>query len=286
MKLAHNDTRILVIAFVGSLIFHTFIIFAIDFRFETRDQEPRVLNVQLVAQSTSTGSVTGTPLQDQDIAADILDSVVSNSKPHPVTDHESSHQENRVAQPKRNTKLSSDRSTDTTEPKMQVTETPPAVVNVLEPNPTSNELPKISMQDLLKTATAIVREQSSEQTVRNITGDETTNIEEEYYLKAWLKKVQKIGQLNYPQEAVEKKLYGKLRLYVSIKPDGTVKETRVVRSSGHEVLDEAAKRIVDLASPFSAFPPSMRENLDLLEIVREWEFRKEALVPSTDTDED
>ena len=142
------------------------------------------------------------------------------------------------------------------------------------------------MHELLKAATAIAREQSSEQTVRNIEDDDATNTEEEFYLKAWLKKVQEIGQLNYPQEAVEKKLYGKLRLYVSIKPDGSVKETRVVRSSGHEVLDEAAKDMVNLASPFSVFPPSMRESMDLLEIVREWEFRKEALVPSTDPDED
>lgn len=286
MKLVQNDTRLLAIAFIGSVIFHALVIFVIDFSFDTRDRQPRVLNVQLVPQSTSPSSVTGSSEQDQEVTAEVLDSVNSDSNSHPATDHESSYLENRVAQPERNTNLSSGSSTDTIEPNAQVAETPTDVVNVLEPIPTSSELPKVSMQDLLKTATAIVREQTSEQTVRNIAGDDTTNIEEEYYLKAWLKKIQKIGQLNYPQEAVKKKLYGKLRLYVSIKPDGTVKETRVVRSSGHEVLDEAAKRIVDLASPFSAFPPSMRENLDLLEIVREWEFRKEALVPSTDTDEE
>lgn len=286
MNLAQNHSILLVVAFFGSLIVHALVIFALDFRFETRNQEPRVLNVQLVPQSTSPSTVTGTPERDDDVASELRDPVTPETSPESVTQPESSHQENTTSQLERNTLLSSEESTDTTVTNVLVSETPTDVINVLEPYPTSNEHPQISLQDLLKTATAIAREQSSEQTVRNIEGDEATDTEEEYYLKAWLKKIQEIGQLNYPQEAVEKKLYGKLRLYVSIKPDGSVKETRVVRSSGHEVLDEAAKHIVELAAPFSAFPPSMRESLDVLEIVREWEFRKEALVPSTDNKED
>ncbi|MYD46519.1 MAG: energy transducer TonB [Gammaproteobacteria bacterium] len=287
MKLALNDTKLLVIAFIGSVIFHTLVIFAIDFRFEARDREPRVLNVQLVPQSESASIVSNTPTQSHDLNAEILDPDVSNSTPETVPDQELNQRESNPAQLERNTSLSPDRDTDTTAPKMDViTDASTDVVNVLEPNMTANDRPPVSIRDLLKTATAIIREQSSEQNVRNIEVDDATNTEEEFYLKAWLKKVKAIGQLNYPQEAVEKKLYGKLRLYVAIKPDGSVKETRVVRSSGHEVLDEAAKNIVELAAPFSAFPQSMRESLDLLEIVREWEFRKEALVPSTDSDED
>ena len=276
----------MVIAFIGSVIFHTLVIFAIDFRVESHEQEPRVLNVQLIPQSTSSSVITGAPEQEIDDSAEVFEPNVTNSTPEPVSEQTSTHQETSIAQLERDPKLDFDEPTETAEPNVEITKTPTDIVNVLEPNPTSNEHPEVSMHELLNTATAIAREQSSEETVRNVEVDDATNTEEEFYLKAWLKKVQAIGQLNYPQEAVEKKLYGKLRLYVSIKPDGSVKETRVVRSSGHEVLDEAAKSIVDLASPFSAFPPSMRESLDLLEIVREWEFRKEALVPSTDSDED
>jgi len=275
----------LVIAFIGSVIFHTLVIFAIDFRFESRDQEPRVLNVQLVPQSTSPSVITSAPEQEIDNSTEILEPNVTNTTPEPVSEQTSTHPESSIAQLERDSNLNFDEPIETAVPNVEITETPTDIVNVLEPNPTSNEHPEVSMHELLNTATAIAREQSSEETVRNVEVDDATNTEEEFYLKAWLKKVQAIGQLNYPQEAVEKKLYGKLRLYVSIKPDGSVKETRVVRSSGHEVLDEAAKSIVDLASPFSAFPPSMRESLDLLEIVREWEFRKEALVPSSDSDE-
>lgn len=285
MKLTHKDSRLLVIAFIGSVIFHTLVIFAIDFRFESRDQEPRVLNVQLVPQSTSPSVITSAPEQEIDNSTEILEPNVTNTTPEPVSEQTSTHPESSIAQLERDSNLNFDEPIETAVPNVEITETPTDIVNVLEPNPTSNEHPEVSMHELLNTATAIAREQSSEETVRNVEVDDATNTEEEFYLKAWLKKVQAIGQLNYPQEAVEKKLYGKLRLYVSIKPDGSVKETRVVRSSGHEVLDEAAKSIVDLASPFSAFPPSMRESLDLLEIVREWEFRKEALVPSSDSDE-
>lgn len=274
------------IAFFGSVIFHTLVIFAIDFRFESRDREPRVLNVQLVPQTTSPSVIAGTTEQELDDSTEISEPNVANLTPEPVSEQTNSHPDNSTVQLDRDINPDAGESTETTVSNFEVTETPTEVVNVLEPNPTSNEYPQVSMHELLKTATAIAREQSSEETVRNIEDDDATNTEEEFYLKAWLKKVQEIGQLNYPQEAVEKKLYGKLRLYVSIKPDGSVKETRVVRSSGHEVLDEAAKDIVNLASPFSAFPPSMRESMDLLEIVREWEFRKEALVPSTDSDED
>ena len=286
MKFVRNDTRLLLIAFVGSVIFHTLVIFAIDFRFEASEREPRVINVQLVPQTTSSSVPTGTPEQELDDNTEVLEPNVANLTPEPVSEQTHTHQDNSIVQFDRDTNLDADESTETSVTNVEVAEAPTEIVNVLEPNLTSNEHPQISMHELLKAATAIAREQSSEQTVRNIEDDDATNTEEEFYLKAWLKKVQEIGQLNYPQEAVEKKLYGKLRLYVSIKPDGSVKETRVVRSSGHEVLDEAAKDIVNLASPFSVFPPSMRESMDLLEIVREWEFRKAALVPSTDPDED
>ncbi|MYI77216.1 MAG: hypothetical protein F4077_05565, partial [Gammaproteobacteria bacterium] len=234
MKMVRNDMRLLVIAFIGSLIFHTLVIFAIDFRFESHDGEPRVLNVLLVPQTTEPSVITGTPEQESGDSPEISESNVANLTPDPVSEQTSSPQDNGIVQLDRDSALDSDESTEITVPNVEVSETPTEVINVLEPNPTSNELPQVSMHELLKTATAIAREQSSEETVRNIEDDDATNTEEEFYLKAWLKKVQEIGQLNYPQEAVEKKLYGKLRLYVSIKPDGSVKETRVVRSSGHE----------------------------------------------------
>ncbi len=92
------------------------------------------------------------------------------------------------------------------------------------------------------------------------------------YMHAWVEKVERIGNLNYPEEARRRGLSGRLTLDVALNPDGTVRAIRVLRSSGHRVLDEAAVRIVRLAAPFAPFPPEIRRETDVLHIVRTWEF--------------
>lgn len=93
------------------------------------------------------------------------------------------------------------------------------------------------------------------------------------YLEAWRKKVERIGNLNYPDEAKRKKLYGSLLLHVSVRADGSIERIRLVRSSGHKALDDAAIRIVRLSAPFSPFPPNIRKEIDILDITRTWQFR-------------
>ncbi|HEB97276.1 MAG TPA: energy transducer TonB [Sedimenticola thiotaurini] len=93
------------------------------------------------------------------------------------------------------------------------------------------------------------------------------------YLDAWRKKVERIGNLNYPDEAKRRKLYGDLILHVAIRPDGTVKEINVKKSSGYKLLDDAAIRIVHLAAPFAPFPAEIREETDIIDIIRTWQFR-------------
>jgi len=93
------------------------------------------------------------------------------------------------------------------------------------------------------------------------------------YLDTWRKKVERIGNLNYPDEARRRKLYGNLVLHVAIRPDGSVKEINVKKSSGHNLLDDAAIRIVQLSSPFAPFPPAIRKETDIIDIIRTWQFR-------------
>ncbi len=83
-----------------------------------------------------------------------------------------------------------------------------------------------------------------------------------------------VGNLNYPEEARRNRIYGSLRLMVSLLPDGHVKDISVLESSGHRVLDDAAIRIVRLAQPFAPFPKDMREEADILEIIRTWKFSR------------
>ena len=109
--------------------------------------------------------------------------------------------------------------------------------------------------------------------VRRVTGVSPETPQLSYYFEAWRRKVERVGNLNYPDAARARSLYGSLRLLVAIAPDGTLSDVRVLESSGHRILDDAALRIVRLAAPFAPFPPGMRRNTDVLEIVRTWQFR-------------
>ncbi|WP_200157615.1 energy transducer TonB [Allochromatium vinosum] len=94
------------------------------------------------------------------------------------------------------------------------------------------------------------------------------------YLAAWAQKVERIGNLNYPQAARDQRLYGSLILHVAVRADGSLENIRVVRSSGFDLLDQAAIRIVELAAPFSPFPPDIAAETDMLDIVRTWQFMR------------
>lgn len=92
------------------------------------------------------------------------------------------------------------------------------------------------------------------------------------YMEAWRAKVERVGNLNYPDEARRKKLSGSLILDVALNKDGSINQITVRRSSGHKILDDAAVRIVELASPFAPFPDQIREETDILHITRTWQF--------------
>jgi protein TonB len=91
------------------------------------------------------------------------------------------------------------------------------------------------------------------------------------YEEDWRAKVERVGTVNYPAEA-RGKLYGNLRLTVTIRPDGSVEAIELDRSSGLKVLDAAAFKIVRMAGPYAAFPASIRRDTDLLVITRTWFF--------------
>ncbi len=92
------------------------------------------------------------------------------------------------------------------------------------------------------------------------------------YMDSWRSKVERIGNLNYPDEAKSRQIYGRLLLDVVINSDGSVKRIDLLRSSGHKILDDAAIRIVTLAAPFAPFPEHIRRDFDVLHITRTWVF--------------
>jgi len=92
------------------------------------------------------------------------------------------------------------------------------------------------------------------------------------YMEAWRAKVERVGNLNYPDEARRKNLTGSLILDVALNADGSVNQITIRRSSGSKILDDAAIRIVELSSPFAPFPDHIREETDILHITRTWQF--------------
>jgi protein TonB len=91
------------------------------------------------------------------------------------------------------------------------------------------------------------------------------------YVEDWRQKVERIGNLNYPESA-RGRLYGSLVLTVVIKNDGSLDHVEVNRPSGIKLLDDAARRIVEMAAPYGAFPESIRRDTDIIEITRTWTF--------------
>ena len=94
------------------------------------------------------------------------------------------------------------------------------------------------------------------------------------YIDSWRIKVERIGGINYPEEARKSGVFGTLILDVGINSDGTLDSIAVKRSSGHKVLDAAAIRTVRLAAPFSPFPESIRNEVDILHITKKWIYQK------------
>ncbi|MDN5753245.1 MAG: energy transducer TonB [Nitrosospira sp.] len=112
---------------------------------------------------------------------------------------------------------------------------------------------------------------------RRFIGARTNEYRFARYVEDWRVKVERIGNLNYPEAARRERLFGNLQLTVGIKSDGSVESVEINRSSGQRVLDEAAIRIVKLAGQngFAPFPPDISRDTDILHITRIWAFTRE-----------
>ena len=74
------------------------------------------------------------------------------------------------------------------------------------------------------------------------------------YLDSWRRRIEAVGNVNYPLAARQQQLYGSLRMLVSLFPNGEVSEIQILQSSGYNLLDQAAMDIVNMAAPFDPFP--------------------------------
>ena len=116
--------------------------------------------------------------------------------------------------------------------------------------------------------------------IRRLTSVSAKAHYEAQYIDNFRREVEAMGTRNFPSRALNSNTFGAVRLVVAIQKDGQLKEVRLLKSSGHKFLDQAAIQSVRLAAPFDAFTPEMRKNMDVLEIIRTWKFDKNQRVSS------
>lgn len=118
-----------------------------------------------------------------------------------------------------------------------------------------------------------VQEYAKRPRVHRLNAASTMRDKGAWYKDDWRKKVERVGNQNYPDEARRQRIYGSLRLLVTINRDGSLYEVQILESSGQTVLDQAAQRIVRLAAPYAPFSGDLAE-FDRLEIIRTWRFER------------
>lgn len=162
-------------------------------------------------------------------------------------------------------------------PPAQVASTPP------QPQPEADAPVTPNAADLIQRSLEIARLEAQisrewdnyqKRPRRRFIGARTQEFRFARYIEDWRMKIERVGELNYPQAARDMKLYGSLLVTVSIKADGSLENIEINRSSGKKILDEAAVAIVRLAAPFAPFSSEITRDTDILSITRTWTFTR------------
>jgi protein TonB len=158
----------------------------------------------------------------------------------------------------------------------------PEEISSSEPTPQAEEKSQISGADLADSALIISRmeaqialqiDEYNKRPRKTFVGARASEVRYALYVEDWRQKIERFGNLNYPETA-RGKIYGSLRLTVSINSDGSLAALDLERSSGYKILDAAAQQIVRLAAPYARFPPEIRRETDILVITRTWYFTR------------
>ena len=149
-----------------------------------------------------------------------------------------------------------------------------------EPEPQAEVKSQVSGADLAESALIIARmeaqiarqlDEYNKRPRKTFVGARAAEVRYALYVEDWRQKIERIGNLNYPESA-RGRIYGSLRLTVSINSDGSLAAMDLESSSGYKILDAAAEQIVRLAAPYAKFPPDIRKETDILVITRTWYF--------------
>ena len=267
------------VAIVGSIALHLFLIVGLGFRLPSIpkwDAPHNVMDVVLVNSKSATKPQKADALAQANLdGGGNTDRKLRARSPFPTVDERDPSRELKAAE-SRMKRLEQEAKQLMTQMKSK------AQVAAIEAAPPGASK-DAEARDLVQKSLEIARLEAQirrdyqayqERPKRKFVGARASEYRFAQYVDNWRLKIERVGNLNYPQEAKARKLYGSLQLTVAIKADGEVESVEVSRSSGHKVLDQAAIRIVRLAAPFDRFPSNIRTDTDILHITRTWTFTR------------
>ncbi|WP_350133249.1 TonB family protein [Nitrosomonas sp.] len=271
----------LVAAMIASLLLHAIVFFGVTFQFPQPkfDKIASSLEVVLVNNKTQTK-----PKESQLLAQDNLDGGGNTEEdrraktPFPVLPRNKPVVAENVAQQK-----VKQLEQEAKKLMAAVSETPQIELPKEHKNELESKSVAVDSTDLLLRSLDIARlraqidqdhDSYQKRPKRKFVGARTKEFRFARYVEDWRIKVERIGNLNYPEAARKEKLYGNLQLTVGIRADGSLESIEINRSSGEKILDEAAVNIVKLAGQngFAPFPPDISQDTDILHITRTWVF--------------
>ena len=268
------------VAIIASIAFHSFLIVGLGLRLVSGprwDAPHNVMDVVLVNSKSATKPEKADALAQANLdGGGNTDQKLRAKSPFPAVDPKDPSPEMKAAE-SRMKQLESEARELMTRMKSTATvaQIEQPVVGPAKSNAEARDLVEKSLE-IARLEAQIAREHQAyqERPKRKFIGARASEYRFAHYVDNWRHKVERIGNLNYPEEAKARRIYASLQLTVAIKSDGEVESVEINRSSGHKFLDQAAIRIVRLAAPFERFPDNVRTDTDILHITRTWSFTK------------
>lgn len=272
----------LLISLFAATVFHIFLILALNFSLPDPKKVNKPIEITLASSPTKKAPKKAKFLaQENQLAAG-----KKTKKPRPTKQKTASMGKRKKnlpvqhkAQPKSQPKVSKKLITQEQAEEKIATKEKPAP-------PSSQKSPKLTADALKKQISQLGAEirhsnQTSEKTkikfVNSVSTHKGVAIQ---YKRDWEEKVERIGNMNFPEAAKKKDFSSSLTMDVGINADGSIAGISIIKSSGNKALDDAAKRIVMLSAPFPALPVELLKELDVLRIRRVWNFSDESGISS------
>lgn len=267
----------------AAVVLHALIILGISFeaRLRQKDKIPEAPRLDVTMVNTTS---TERPKEADYLAqADQVGGGNTQEKVRPQSPPESTPDVMPMPGTAMSTQLPTETATKPPQPEQQTVVTTtraPEKVAVIEEQPPAQAAPPVAAELARKSIEMARLEAELSETLRIYTKKprekllvpNTMTHVEAGYLDRWQKKVELVGNMNYPEKAKATSVSGDLLLMVAINPDGTINDIQLLRSSGHKILDDAARRIVKLAAPYPPLPEEVLAEADVLKIPRVWKF--------------